>query len=301
VEEGPVKLDVNIADVDGETCLHKIANYSGESYVPGMGSIDGASVNCTGNGNALKCFSYLLHHGASPGTSNSRLVAPLHYICGNDYLLASGVGEAMVEMLLQFKANPNAMDAEGCTPLIIACMHREFRLCMALMEAGGDMNIPCPMDCYLLSKGYKRDVASDMEEGAKECTMSDLLPKPPRFRVFSCIRSIQTEITDDSRDRCMNCGAAFAAMFGGLITGKHHCRLCRRLLCKSCCHSELDRSLFPDFMQQEYSDSRIKVCVVCEKVVFNLADDAGVDLQELYAEEDRLNAVRRSSVDRSSM
>ena len=299
VEDNPVKIDLNVPDIDGETALHKVAIYGGESYVPSMSS--SSSVDCSGNGNALKCFSYLLHNGATPGISNSRLVAPLHYLCGNDYLLASGAGEAMVEMLVQFKANPNAMDSDGCTPLIIACMHREFRLCMVLMEAGGDMNIPCPMDCYLLSKGYKRDVASGMEEDAKECTMSDLLPKPPRFRVFSCIRAIQTEITDDSRDRCMNCGAAFAGFFAGLITGKHHCRLCRRLLCKECCNAELDRVFFPNFILKEYKDGRIKVCVVCEKVVLNQADDSGIDLQELYAEEDMLNAVRRSSVNRSSM
>lgn len=302
VEDNSLAVDLNLVDIDGETSLHKVASYSGESAEEGYElDLSPNTIDCSGNGNALKCFSYLLHNGADPGISNSRLIAPLHYLCGNDYLLASGAGEAMVEMLVKFKANPNCMDADGCTPLIIACMHREFRLCMMLMEAGGDMNIPCPMDCYLLSKGYKRDVASGMEEDAKDCTMSDLLPKRPRFRVFSCIRKIQTEIADDSRDRCMNCGAAFAAFFGGLITGKHHCRLCRRLLCKECCNAELDRHLFADFILQEYSDSRIKVCNVCEKVVLNRADDDGIDLLELYAEEDKLNSVRRSSVDRSSL
>lgn len=79
----------------------------------------GCTVDSSGNGTALKCFAYLLHNGADAGISNSRLVTPLHVVCGNGYLLASGQGEAMVELLIHREANPNAQDADGCTALII--------------------------------------------------------------------------------------------------------------------------------------------------------------------------------------
>ena len=128
------------------------------------------------------------------------------------------------------------------------------------------------MDCYLLSKGYRRDVVNGMKQSVKDCTMSDLLPKSPRCQVFSAIRTLQTEIPDDSRDRCMNCGSAFTSFFVGLFSGKHHCRLCRRLLCSECCFTELPRTSFPDFVLDMYSEDTLKACVVCEKVLLDRAN-----------------------------
>lgn len=280
VNDDNTHIDVNAIDKDCETALHRLTFINGNSNK----EMAGSGVNK--NTDVVKCIAYLLHHGADPTITNARLITPLHYICGNDYLLGFGVGEQIVELLLEFHANPNAEDMDGCTPVIIACMHREFGLCVQIMAAGGDMNIPCPMDCYLLSKGYRRDVVNGMKKSVKDCTMSDLLPKPPRLRVFSAICSLQTEIPDDSRDRCMNCGSSFTGFFVGLISGKHHCRHCRRLLCSECCHAELPRSCFPDFVLDVYSESTLKACVVCEKVLIARADAEGILINAVFPDDD---------------
>ena len=288
IDDNKVHLDINMKDAEGDTVLHKICFDDGIHTPEEFSDSDSA-------GNALKCLIFLLHHGAVANASNSRLITPLHYICGNDYLLGLGVGEPMVELLLEFDAHPNSQDAEGCTAVIIACMHREFNICILLMQQGADMNIPCAMDCYLLSKGYNRDSVNGLQELAKECTMSDLLPKPPRYRVFSAISAIQTSIPDDSRDRCMNCGSAFtSSFFSGFFTGKHHCRHCNRLLCKECCYGELPRHLFPEFVCEAYpSADPIKVCVICEKIVVELASQNGLDMGGVMMEEE--DTIRHSS------
>ena len=96
----------------------------------------------------------------------------------------------------------------------------------------------------------------------------------------------------------MNCGSAFVTYFSSFFTGKHHCRHCRRLLCKECCASELPKNMFPEFVQQVYPNSNapLKVCTVCEKVLLDRANQNGINtVGALVEEEDRL---RWSAVDK---
>jgi hypothetical protein len=278
-----IPLDVNALDINGNSSLHFLTLF------------DVATSEVTSNSkeiDARTCLAYLLHHGAIASTANLSGVTPLHNICGNESLLNLGVGEPIVDLLLEFHADPNARDVEGCTPLIIACMRREYRLCILLMAAGGDMNISCPMDCCLLSKGYKRDI-SGIQNVPNECSTSDLLPKQPRFRVFSAISCVQTKIHDDSRDRCMNCASLFVAYFG-FFSGKHHCRYCQRLLCKECCSSELPRKMFPDFILDEYTENLLRVCLICENVLVTKAKQTGMRPSNGILEEDDFDFGRPS-------
>ncbi len=47
----------------------------------------------------------------------------------------------IAEILLNHGANPNALDADGTTPLIFAAMFQNEELALALLEAGADPNI----------------------------------------------------------------------------------------------------------------------------------------------------------------
>lgn len=259
--------------------------------------IGGDSHSSSGVGQQMKVFSLLISKGASALLCNARGLTALHLVCANRYLSTLGYAELMVDMLLGLGADPNALDPDGCTPLIVACAFREWNLCKLLLEAGGDMNIPCSMNSLFLQGGRGSsmiiDGGSALSDGRNvlksvdtrdqktmdlmsriDCTASDLMPRQPRYTLFGSIRVIQTRIPGETRDCCMNCGQEFhhsssaLSMFRIMTTGKHHCRHCNRVICQTCSPKEFPRGQFPAFVQAEYTESSLRACVVCAEVLF---------------------------------
>lgn len=112
------------------------------------------------------------------------------------------------------------------------------------------------------------------------CTASDLTPKAPRLRLFRCITAPQTRIPGETRDRCMQCAGDFSGKDSanfysmiGLVTGRHHCRLCQRVICSNCSIKEIPRSEVPDFVAAATQSSMVRVCNVCYAALTDDTDD----------------------------
>ncbi len=216
--------------------------------------------------------------------SNERGISPLHLICANRSLSQQSLAEPIVELLLGLQADPNAQDVDGCTPLIVACAYREWGLCKLLLEAGGDLNVPCTMNSIFLQgdarisfSKEKTDIKTVALMEKSDCTASDLMPKAPRFKLFDAICVPQTRIPGETRDRCMNCAATFGgdSSFGSMFrisSGKHHCRHCLRVVCQDCSPNELPRSRMPQFVQNNNTETSMRVCLVCYAVLKERAD-----------------------------
>ena len=272
-------IDLNQRDVHGNTALHLAA----ACQLPGS--------------DPLKVLLLLLNYRASINISNHLGLTVLHLVCANP-LLSSAL-EPLVEVLLQKGADPNAQDCDGCTPLIVACAYREFGVCKAMLFAHGDLNISCNMYSKFLSQGYVDTVVSDIytdtpkstntdancsdtieksEEYMHTITASDLLPKKPRYSVFSSISTVQSRIRAVRRDRCMNCGDHFLGEAPDTsildllqlrnLSGRHHCRHCRRVICPKCACYHLTAELVPEFVRVEYaSERKFRVCEVCYQLL----------------------------------
>jgi ankyrin repeat protein len=256
-----IPIDANVTDAEGNTPLHLVL------------------MNTNPSAQQLRCVMLLLDKGASVTIANKRGITPLHYACGNRFFGANSLAEPIIHILLEMSADPNARDNDNCTPLIIACAHREWDLCRALFEAGADMNIPCPMSSYMLQEGFGRDVTAAGLIELEDCTASDLMQRQIRSILFCSICVAQTEIPFDSRDRCMNCANAFndranstgSFTFAGLMSnnngGRVHCRHCNRVTCTECTNKTLPRSSMPPFIQETCSDRDLKLCFVCYDIL----------------------------------
>lgn len=256
------------------------------------------------NADLQKCFMLLLNYGANSKIANNNGVFPIHYIVGNRKLSLNMQAEPLVDILLSMDFNPNRVDNENCTPLIIACVNRDWDICKQLLEAGGDMNIPCSMRCELLSPG--QDIKNNggkitemVELG--DCTTSDLMPRGQRSYLYSFICVAQSIIPSESRDRCMNCAATFdgvefssandrsrsnsrsdsieerlsltslssitSFLTKSLGSGKHHCRHCARLVCQDCSPQFLNRKDMPSFCTSVSSEINMRVCRICYTIL----------------------------------
>jgi hypothetical protein len=140
-----------------------------------------------------------------------------------------------------------------------------------------DMNIPCPMNSYML----RRDNPAVQEEmlNGMDCTASDLFP-PGRKRaeIFANISSYQTPIPQNSRHRCMNCAKsfnsnAFTSVF--LNNEKYNCRMCGRLVCDDCIYAtDYTLSQLPPILLEGNNaptdvslSSPVKLCIVCQPIL----------------------------------
>lgn len=296
--------DPNIAEpVHQRTGLHHAAalgNYELfslivlESKVPvalDQGDLEGnsplilASCSERESGEPWKMIMLLLSKGASIMLGNERGVTALHYLCANRMLSRLNRHETLIEMFIEMGADPNAQDIDGCTPLIVAVAYREWSLCKLLLEAGGDLNVPCNMKSPFLQSDINPNLAASKDAAdmkamelitASDCTASDLMPRNPRYKLFGSIKVLQTRIPGETRDRCMNCGNNFVAsssfsMFR-ISSGKHHCRHCHRVVCQDCSPNELPRNRLPHFVQEHYNDAYVRVCTVCYSVLTETKD-----------------------------
>ena len=236
-------------------------------------------------GSQQKIFILLLDKGSNVSMVNYFGATPLHYLCGNRYLCTNLIAEPLVQILLDFRANPNSSDFEGCTPLTLACAHREWSICKLLLIAGGDMNLPCKMNCSLLKKGDESSskIRDTMELG--DCTCSDLMPRSQRSKLFRFISVKQSLINEYSRDRCMQCACSFNtsdsihnnkatsdrngffSVLKFMSSGKHHCRYCGRLVCSKCSPNSLPLAKMPNFILDTSNEKNLRTCVICYDIL----------------------------------
>lgn len=251
LEESRFPINIDAPDIDGNSAMHLAAS-------------------CTSPfGQQQRMMLLLLEKGASPLATNLRAVSALHFVCANRYLCTASLAEPLVEILLELDADPNAMDIEGCTPLLISVAHREWSICKLLLQAGGDLNIPCPMNSLMLQQGTAYSSNAENFLVKSECTASDLMPRKARSQLFPCICVPQTHIPPESRDHCMNCGAMFRdlrtrSLLSFLSSGKHHCRMCNRVICQDCSPHFLPLKAMPKFIRDSgTTEDNFRLCRVC--------------------------------------
>jgi ankyrin repeat protein len=269
------KVDLNIEDVDGNAPAHLV-----------LKSATAAGLQHTN-------LMLLLDRGASVTQRNKRGESLLLVLCSNRALYANGIAEPLLQILIDMGGDPNAADCEGCTPLIVACAYRNWELCKVLLQAGGDLNLPCPMNSYLI----RQDDEMTMEEksnafdASQEVTASDLMPRSMRELLFCYICAPQTQIPCNKRDNCMNCGNPFDSVFesvkseggdaaspdglysrsystqGRHATSRLNCAHCNRVVCDSCSGKIISRNDMPDFIRNESQESNFNVCLPCHSVL----------------------------------
>lgn len=215
-----------------------------------------------------KCIMFLLNRDPDLAKSCSNHgTSPLHVLCGNVALRAADCFEPILEILLMFGADPNAKDVDGCTPLVIACAHRDWSSCRILLSHGADLNIPCLMSSRTLRSNSESWKLSDWgvelpDTGLLECTASDLMPPSSRAKLFKHISRWQSRIAPHSRDRCMNCAASFQEKQKKLA--KKSCLHCGRIVCGAC-SAPTDRrngAALPTFLGDAVA-SEHQLCTTC--------------------------------------
>jgi ankyrin repeat protein len=250
----PVKVDK--PDFDGNSLLHLVL----QSEFP---NVQYKSITML-----------LLDRGLSPIAKNLRGETPLHYFCVNQSLCGTSNIEPLFEMLLQEGlrgGSVDLLDKDRCTPLIIACAHREWELCKILIRHGADMNIPCSMSSALLIRGCDRS-RSEVMDFESDCTTNDIMPRSIRHKIFPYICSTQSLIDPHSRDRCMNCAALFPTGSSFNIFSadpKPNCLNCGRVVCQDCIvQSDLPFDKLPQYLQDGCeSHDDIRVCLICHPIL----------------------------------
>eukprot|EP00741_Cyanophora_paradoxa_P014355 tig00000190_g13846.t1 len=117
------------------------------------------------------CLEILLEAGSDPGRPCARFGAPLVVACGYESRGSSSVccpprSPAIVRRLLQGgRADPNAKDTEGATPLVRALRHGSGAdgeaIVHALLDAGASLNVESPWGTPLHVACYYSDFLGD--------------------------------------------------------------------------------------------------------------------------------------------
>jgi ankyrin repeat protein len=273
--ESSISLDVQ--DTLGDTAMHiLVANRSKEE----------AHLQAMPQGFLLqKCMMLLLDRGAKVNIQNKRGESILGLVCANRNLRATMATAPLVEMLLDMRANPNTQDSDGCTALMISALYGDWEVCRLLVEAGGDLNVPCTVTShYLLNNRGDLRIQEECEDLKLSknavhatCIASDIVPKEMQSLLFSVICSPQTMVAKNDRLKCGECKknfetvnqvaypktlstffSSFASSSGSDKGSKgrdtHSCTICNclhcgRLLCNECLPHRLLQALMPLFLQ----------------------------------------------------
>jgi ankyrin repeat protein len=105
--QSTVVLSLDAQDINGDTALHLTARNKKHELESEQGSLQ------------QKCLMLFLDRGSQVNIQNKRGDAPLHLICANRSLRSCMAVAPLVEILLEMLADPNALDHDGCTPLMI--------------------------------------------------------------------------------------------------------------------------------------------------------------------------------------
>jgi hypothetical protein len=161
----------------------------------------------------------------------------LHLVCDQDCQLQP-TACAIVEILLELKADPNRRDCRRLTPLMLACIKQSWDIVLLLLAAGGDLNILCRMvpEVEHCLRSLPMFDASLLEEG--RFAASDLVPVDIAPLIFAAIDRPQSTFCRDDHIRCMRCFRMFTQQeFPFYVYEKHDCANCRRIVCEYCMDS----------------------------------------------------------------
>lgn len=102
---------------------------------------------------------FLLERGANANITDGRYQTPLHCAVARDSK-ATANETAMVELLLDFRANVNAVDATLKTPCMVAASARRFGPLRVLTVRGADLQMKDIQGCTALNHAAGRDFVS---------------------------------------------------------------------------------------------------------------------------------------------
>lgn len=113
--QSTVSLGLDAQDINGDTALHIIARNKEHELDSGQGIMQ------------QKSLMLFLDRGSQVNIQNKSGDAPLHLICANRSLRSCLATAPLVEILLEMLADPNAVDHDGCTPLMICkCFQKDL-------------------------------------------------------------------------------------------------------------------------------------------------------------------------------
>jgi len=166
------------AYLDRETGMPKTANalyYSndrdalGRSMLHGLLSSQDVSQPAE---NVMKCLLMLLDVGVRSDLRDDRGLTPLHILCRNPILGRCHLAGEMAEVLIGAGADPNAVDLEGVSPLLLSSVNRFWELCRVLLGYGADLNLAAPASAKTLSSGGSSPPRSPKRHSSQ-------IPPPP--------------------------------------------------------------------------------------------------------------------------
>uniref|UniRef100_A0A2K6SR41 Ankyrin repeat domain 7 n=1 Tax=Saimiri boliviensis boliviensis TaxID=39432 RepID=A0A2K6SR41_SAIBB len=129
-------------------------NSQDEEYRTGWG---GSSIQCQKE----DCANILLNYGADPNLMDFCYNTALHYaVCGKSF--------SLVEKLLKHKADLEAKNKDGCTPLLLAVIKCNPKMLKFLLDKGADVNA---------TDNYQRTALIIAVSGEATCVQRSLLQK----------------------------------------------------------------------------------------------------------------------------
>ncbi|XP_034233693.1 ankyrin repeat domain-containing protein 7-like isoform X2 [Thrips palmi] len=143
------KKNIDAQLSDGWTVLHSVCAEGQESFVEYVISC-GASVNCDfeyftplmaicsspsiNEDELVKCAEILIEHKADVDAMDKTKVTPLMHACHKNH-------EKLVQFLLEHHCDVNAMDNDGYSALHLACMNNRPNIVKMLLECGADKHM----------------------------------------------------------------------------------------------------------------------------------------------------------------
>ena len=212
------KTFVDAQDKDGNTAVHIVLSAFSDA-------VSLRSQKCAPNraqgANIQRCLMLLINRGAAVNVKNQLGDTPLHYVCANQNLRATLVTAPIAQILLDMSADANALNNDGCTPLMVAAVQGDWDVCELLVGAGADLNAMCRITSSYLLNNHQYE-GSDVkqckynEEGmdmdpiaTATCTPSDIIPREVLISLYGFISSRQSKVPKRCARRCAECKGMF--------------------------------------------------------------------------------------------
>lgn len=179
----------------------------------------------------------LLESGADVNFLNMRNQTPL----GVHILTVTRDDPTLTEILLQYRANPNA-PVDKSTALHVALDKGLYQIAARFVRHGARLDL--------------KDEAGKMVFDKVDTNILKMLLSKVAFQ--------PVWVSDAERPNCMECAKKF-----GVSSRRHHCRLCGRVLCSSCASCHVKANQLPFKLRKrgkkkaETGTKKVRVCVTC--------------------------------------
>lgn len=183
----------------------------------------------------------LLESGADVNFLNMRNQTPL----GVHILTVTRDDPTLTEILLQYRANPNA-PVDKSTTLHVALDKGLHQIAARLVRHGARLDL--------------KDEAGKMVFDKVDANLLKMLLGKVAFQ--------PVWVSDAERPSCMECTKKF-----GVGSRRHHCRLCGRVLCSACASCHVKGSQLPFKLRKrgkkkaESGTKKVRVCATCFDIV----------------------------------